>query len=181
MTGSLQKSTGGGTSASSNIDAPILPGGDSNTSIDESPSPNKMQTLQTYMALYEKIKDENSSLKDEMKKREHEFTQVTSYLQKDLELKNTQLKNILKKMEDMQEDYENKLRMKDLELNSRKKEFQDSQDTMSVEHEKTREKLKELDELRVCAFVSDVVSCVVACCPRLSVCLSRDDTIHTYM
>ena len=118
--------------------------------IDDASVAAKLHALQTYMSLYEKVKAENSAMKEESKKREHDHSQVSSYLQKDLELKNTQLRNLLKKMEDMQDDYEERLKLKDLELSSRRTEYEMTQTNLNSEFDKMKEDLKELEKLQVC-------------------------------
>lgn len=95
-------------------------------------------------------KIENTILKEELKKREQDHLQITSYLQKDLDLKNKQLSILTKKIEELKIGYEEKLRLKNLELRSRENGFESYQQKMDTDFSKIKEEINELENLKVC-------------------------------
>jgi hypothetical protein len=95
-------------------------------------------------------KVENTILKEELKKREQDHLQITSYLQKDLDLKSKQLNILTKKIEELKIGYEEKLRLKDLELRSKENGFESYQQKMDTNFNKIKDEINELGNLKVC-------------------------------
>jgi hypothetical protein len=115
---------------------------------DEGQLAAKIQALQTYVTLYDKVKTENTMMREEMKKRDQDHVQITSYLQKDVELKSKQIKTLQKRLDDIQDEYEDKLKMKDLELHSRRSDFEKQQANKMSQIKDMQRDLGELELLK---------------------------------
>ena len=108
---------------------------------DESALHAKIQSLQSYVALYDKVKSENANLKEEVKKKEHEQLQAIAFLQKELEAKNKQIKSLNERLEGAYEEFHDQLRTKELEWNAKRIEAErvrNTEPSPDAEREKAR-------------------------------------------